>query len=359
MVSIFLVIIILGVVLFLQHPKFGRLPSEEMIKKYNSKNYIDGEFKNLEETTVLLGNEGTFSILFKNLMKNEILTPQSDIPTSKTNLKDLDDDKDIVIWLGHSSYFLKISGKNFLIDPVFSNYASPLPFIIKAFDGTTIYNKDDLPQIDYLVITHDHWDHLDYNTIKDIKNKVSNVITGLGVGNYLINWGYDKEKVKEGDWFESFSLENDIKLDILPSRHFSGRLFKRNQTIWSSVAIQSNKTKLYFSGDSGYGKHFKKIGEKFGGFDLVFLDSGQYDKRWGQIHMNPQEAVQAAEDLGARNLIPAHVARFKLAYHVWNEPFKILENYKSKVEISTPMIGKVINPKNPKESSSFWWKEVK
>ncbi|MCX7781999.1 MAG: MBL fold metallo-hydrolase, partial [Negativicutes bacterium] len=176
------------------------------------------------------------------------LTPTTSIPTVKTDLKTLDKDKDIVVWLGHSSYFMQLGGKRILIDPVFSPSAAPVSFANKAFDGTNPYTAEDMPEIDYLLISHDHWDHLDYPTVTALKPKIKNVICGLGVGSYFEQWGFDTKHILEADWFTALELENDFTIHVLPARHFSGRLFSRNKTLWTGFALATPERRIFYSG---------------------------------------------------------------------------------------------------------------
>jgi L-ascorbate metabolism protein UlaG (beta-lactamase superfamily) len=306
-----------GACMFVNQPQFGQQSAGSNLATIaNSSHYYDGEFLNLIPTSVLSDDSSTFSILMGDLFSRaERLRPEAQVPTVKTELKKLAKNTDQVIWLGHSSCFVQLEDKTILIDPVFSNYASPLPFINKAFEGTDIYTADDMPDIDYLLITHDHWDHLDYSTIVALQSKVKHVICPLGVGAHFEKWGYDREKIHETDWYNRVELAEELIIHVLPARHYSGRLAAKNQTLWASFALETGKRRLFFSGDSGYGPHFAEIGRKFSGFDIVFLGCGQYDKRWANIHMNPEEAVRAAEDLQAKALLPAHVGKFTIARH--------------------------------------------
>lgn len=194
-------------------------------------------------------------------------------------------------------------------------------FLNKAFDGTSIYRDEDMPVIDCLLISHDHWDHLDYPTVTALQSKIKQVICPLGVGAYFQDWDFPEEKIYEGDWDDRIALGKDAMVHVLPARHYSGRLFKENKTLWAGFAIETFGRRIFYSGDSGYGPHFSKIGAAFHGFDLVMLDCGQYDPRWAFIHMTPEEAARAAHDLGAQALMPAHVGRFAIANHAWDEPF--------------------------------------
>jgi L-ascorbate metabolism protein UlaG (beta-lactamase superfamily) len=186
---------------------------------------------------------------------------------------------------------------------------------------------------------------------------VKHVICPLGVGAYFEYWDFPKEKICEGDWYDRIPLGENITVHVLPARHYSGRLMAKNKTLWAGFALETPNRGIFFSGDSGYGPHFSKIGEAFQGFDLVLLDCGQYDPRWAYIHMTPEEAAQAAADLGARAMIPAHVGRFTIANHPWDEPFKrLIEACQNKpYRLLTPEIGEPVVPDDNPSRFSRWW----
>ncbi|PCF97614.1 MBL fold metallo-hydrolase [Vreelandella nigrificans] len=353
------VISVAGIWAFLKHPQFGiPIEGERLALIERSPNYQNGEFRNQVETPMLTEQRSTLSIIIEDFRAgNERLRPEEDIPSLKTDLHNLDTDEDIVIWLGHSSYFVQLAGLRILIDPVFSENAAPIPRANVAFEGTNPYTADDMPDIDYLLVTHDHYDHLDYRSLLELEPKTSAVITSLGLGGYFEHWGYEPERIQEADWYDSFELENGLNVHVLPARHYSRRLFSRNQTLWVSFALETPERQLYFSGDSGYGPHFAEIGERFGNFDLVSLDHGQYDDRWAYIHMTPEEAAQAADELGAEALLPAHVGKFSLAQHAWDEPFQRIttasegRNYR----LATPLIGEPIRLADQDQRFSAWW----
>jgi L-ascorbate metabolism protein UlaG (beta-lactamase superfamily) len=342
--------------------RFGNLPQGDQLEPIQeSPNYRDGEFKNLIPTPQFSKDVGTFSIILSGIFtKTERLSPAVPIPAMKTDLKPLSRQEDTVVWLGHSSWFIQVAGKRILIDPVFSGYASPFSFMVKAFDGTSIYKAGDMPEIDCLLISHDHWDHLDYETVVALRSKVKQVVCPLGVGAYLESWGYPKQKIREGDWYSRVPLGNDVTVHVLPARHYSGRLFKKNQTLWAGFAIKTPDRKIFYSGDTGYGPHFPKIGKLFKGFDLALLDCGQYDPRWAYIHMTPEEAARAAEDLGTKALIPAHAGRFAIANHPWDEPFKRMTTASQgkPFGLLTPIIGEPVALDGQVTRFSHWW-EIK
>ena len=192
--------------------------------------------------------------------------------------------------------------------------------MVKAFDGSDIYTVDDFPEIDFLILTHDHYDHLDYKTIKKLKPKVKTIYCSLGLSSHLIYWGFNENIITEMDWWQTNKMADDMTLTAAPARHFSGRGLKRYKTLWSSFILKTSSYNLYLGGDSGYDSHFKEIGEKYGPFDIAILESGQYNTAWPLIHMMPEQTVQAALDLKAKVLLPVHWGKFTLAMHPWNEP---------------------------------------
>lgn len=253
---------------------------------------------------------------------------------------------------------IQLDGKNILIDPVFSNSTSPIQGIgNKRYLGTEVYGANDFPSIDYLILTHDHYDHLDYQTTLDMKSKVGSYYMPLGVGSHLESWGIDRTKINELDWWQEIDLGAAMKLVCLPARHFSGRgVTDRGKTLWASYLLITPTHKIYLGGDSGYDTHFKNINEKYGAVDIAFLESGQYNTYWPYIHMMPEETVQASVDLQANVLMPVHWGKYTLALHSWDEPINRLtmEAHKKNVEIVTPMIGEpiILDSILPKR---MWW----
>lgn len=341
--------------------QLGKAPSGEGLKRIqNSPNYRDGAFQNVHKTPQLAEGYSFQKVLYDFLFhKPKRLKPSQPLPCVKTNLKALPLYEDLLLWFGHSSYYMHLNGNRFLIDPVFSNSASPIPATNKPFKGSNIYTAEDIPEIDYLLISHDHYDHLDYQTIKKLKPKVKQVITGLGVGSHFQAWGYACESIVELDWNESLALDADISLNTVSARHFSGRSFKRNNTLWLSFILKTKNHTLFLGGDSGYDSLFREIGDKFGPFDLVILENGQYNLAWHYIHMLPEETLQAAKDLNAKKLFPLHSAKFALALHPWDEPMNKLEelNKLSKIPLIRPMIGEVVYFDKSQEFPQ-WWKHI-
>ncbi|WP_264524701.1 MBL fold metallo-hydrolase [Flavobacterium sp. N502536] len=363
---ILIVLLVLAITLyfFLQHPKFGKAPSGErlaLIQK--SPQYKNGKFENQNFTPELAEGYGYSKVLYDFFFKKvDRKIPSDFIPSVKTNLLTLAPEKDALVWFGHSSYFIQLEGKRFLIDPVFSGNASPIPGTTKAFKGTDIYTVDDLPEIDYLLITHDHYDHLDYDTILQLKPKTKKVICSLGVGSHFEFWGFPKENIIEKDWFEKVELDQNLTLYTTPSRHFSGRSFKRCNTLWSSFVLEARDFKMYLGGDSGYDTHFKEIGTQFGPFDLALIDNGQYNPAWKYIHNLPEDVIKAMQDLKAKRVFPVHSAKFSLALHSWDEPLKKVTELNdlsaNPIPLITPMIGELVDLKNGKQPFQQWWKGI-
>ena len=352
--------VIIGGVWYLNLPKFGHLPDEisqaKIIKSPHQKN---GKFHNLHSTEKMTGQGGFFATMWDFYFgPHPDKTPTKDIPAVKTDLKKLPAEEDLLVWFGHSSYYFQLNGNRYLVDPVFSNNASPLPHNVVPFGGTSLYSAEDMPEIDYLIITHDHYDHLDYETIQTLKPKVKHVIAGLGVGSHFRYWGYDNNIIEETDWNESIDIEGG-RIHALPARHFAGRLFE-NRTLWTSYLIESNGYKLYIGGDSGYDDHYKMIGDKFGSIDFALLEAGQYDKNWREIHQFPENTVQAAQDLRAKKMFAGHNSKFCICNHPWFDPLvNVSRLARSKnIVLLTPKIGEVVRLRDMSQKFSEWWKTM-
>lgn len=336
---------------------FGKNPSGKRLESIqNSRNYKNNFFENLSVTEMMVTKTSMLKMTWRFFNKPKNTAPSEPLPSVKTDLTSINSDKPVIVWFGHSSYFIRINETNILVDPVLSGHASPFSFGGNCFKGTDIYTVADLPQIDMLLLTHDHYDHLDHRTIKKLKNKVKSICCSLGVGSHLAYWGIDENMVTEFDWWETKQLTGDIELIAAPSRHFSGRSLVRNKTLWSSFILKTPGSKIYLGSDSGYDTHFKTIGEKYGPFDIAILETGQYNTDWPFIHMMPEEAVQATLDLNARILLPVHWGKFALAFHAWDEPIRrvIAKANESGVAVTTPMIGEPVILGNSYPDSQWW-----
>ncbi len=343
--------------LFMQQSTFGKDPAEARLDRIkDSPHYRDGVFQNLEQTAVMRENASYVGMMNDFFHKDKANIPPQALPSVQTDLKALSDEKPTIVWFGHSSYLIKSQGVTILVDPVFSGNASPVSFFGKSFPGSDVYGVDDMPNIDCLILSHDHYDHLDYKTITQLIPKVKKFYTALGVGAHLERWGAPADKIVEFDWWEHQSVAPEIDLTAVPARHFSGRSFARGRTLWTAFVLKLHGYSLFLGGDSGYGKHFAEIGQKYGPFDLAILECGQYGKDWPNIHMFPEEVARAGQDLRAKTILPVHWAKFALSIHAWNEPIQRLTKKAKEmnVDVTTPKIGEplVVNSPYPR---TVWW----
>lgn len=326
-------------------PKFGRMPRGERLERiHRSPNYRDGQFRNLEAGPMMTGDKSRFRGILEFLFRDRKgLRPEAAIPAIKTDLRALDPDSDLVVWFGHSSYLLQMDGQRVLVDPVF-RAGAPFSFLNRPFKGTDIYRPDDMPDVDYLVVTHDHWDHLDYRTVTELKGRIGKVICPLGVGEHFEYWGFDPAKIVELDWNEQAAPGDGFTVHCLPSRHFSGRGLKPNRSLWASFLLQTPSRQVFIGGDGGYGRHFAEIGRRFPEIDLAVLENGQYNEAWKYIHTMPGQLAQAAHDIGAKQVMTVHHSKFALARHHWDEPLKNEEALAadSTLHVLRPVIGEVI-----------------
>lgn len=327
----------IAVAVFLNLPQFGRLPDgDRYVRVQRSPNWKNGGFVNPEPTEVMTGDRSFLSALWDFLFgEYPRLRPDSPVPSEKVDIREMAQDVDWMLWLGHSSYLLHVDGRNILVDPVFGA-ASPVGFVNRPFEGSEPYTVDDLPDIDLLVITHDHWDHLDYNTVRALKNRVQTVVCPLGVGEHLEYWGYNPKKIMELDWYEQRETPEGIRIACAPTRHFSGRGLRRNQTLWGAFVLETSTGRIYMGGDGGYGKHLKETGRKYRGFDLAILENGQYDRDWNLIHTMPEQLAQTARDLRAKEVVTVHHGKYALARHPWDEP--LLNERRAAMQDSVPLI---------------------
>ncbi|MBJ3816115.1 MBL fold metallo-hydrolase [Shimwellia pseudoproteus] len=354
-------IAVVAVALWLRHPQYA---APKVTFTADTPNYRNGQFYNDPQYAPRTPSPGTttsrWALWYQFLFgKDPGSIPAQPLPAQKTDLLQLDPQRNVIIWMGHSSYFIQLNGLRFLVDPVFSRSASPVPGTNRAFAGSTVYQAADIPAIDYLLISHDHWDHLDYPSIKALGDKIRHIVTPLGVGAYFRRWGFPADRISEGNWFSVVSGPG-AKIHILPTRHFSGRLLERNQTLWGSFALQTPDRRIYLGGDSGYGRHFAAIYQHLGPVDVAILECGQYDANWASIHMTPEQTAQAADDLHAGALFPGHNSKFKLAHHPWRDPLERISHIaESKPwRLLTPYIGQTVALDDPRQSFTPWWRQL-
>lgn len=362
MKNIFLLLMPLGV-MSMGCSTFGSKPNAEKIEEYKSSQNFDAteeKFHNRRPKLVeeMYKRNMSFGAVAKFLFTNvENARPPKLMPETKPDLEQFKNntDKFKAIWLGHTTLLLNIEGTTVLVDPVFSGSASPVSFTTKRFQKTPL-SLNELPQIDVVLISHDHYDHLDMDSIRFFKDKKTKFVTPLGVGSHIESWGVPNDRIVERDWWQDYQF-NNIKFTATPAQHFSGRgLFDRNRTLWASWVIKSENYNAYFSGDSGYDSHFADIGEKFGPFDIAFMETGQYSEKWPEVHMLPAQAVKAFNELKAKKYFPVHWGMFVLSEHTWNDPMKDLyqEAAKENVEILNPILGEIIDLDEPNQSQKWW-----
>jgi L-ascorbate metabolism protein UlaG (beta-lactamase superfamily) len=306
----------------------------------------------------------TWDIWTRILTEKKVGTvPVDPIPVRRQDraaLDALDDAGNHIIRLGHSSHLLKLRGKWWLIDPVFGPRASPVSWAgPKRFHEPPVALAD-VPPIEGLVLSHDHYDHLDVPTIEALKDRVQRYFVPLGVGERLRGFGVPADRIEEMDWWEERQW-GDVTVTAAPAQHFSGRTpWDRNRTLWASFLLKSGGERIFYSGDTGYFPGMKEIGRRLGPFDIALMENGAYDSYWPMVHMSPEETVQGFQDLGARVLYLVHNSTFDLAFHGWREPLdRVAALAQEKgIALATPEIGEVLTLGRPRENRR-WWEGLK
>jgi L-ascorbate metabolism protein UlaG (beta-lactamase superfamily) len=298
----------------------GRAQGDRRARMERSPQWSDGAFENPQPLNNHVGLmlKGMFDV-------SPDVGPQTPVPTARidparfatppgTGLR--------VTWLGHSSLLVEIDGRRLLTDPVWADRASPFSFIGPHRWYAPLIALDQLPPIDAVLISHDHYDHLDHHTISALKDRDTTFIVPLGVAAHLLAWGVPERRIVELDWWEKHNL-GGLTVVATPARHASGRmLIDNNRTLWASYAMVGPRHRVYFSGDTGLFPGMREIGERLGPFDLTMIEVGQYDPAWPDWHIGPEQAVVAHQMLRGKAFLPIHWALFSLAYHGWTEPIE-------------------------------------
>ena len=361
LVALLILIILITVIgfFYMNQPKFGKLPEGERLALVEkSPHYKDGKFHNKIEKPTITEGYSFFGEIWKTLTEKYSRTEPTDvIPSMKTDLKKLPLDQDWMVWFGHSSFLMQIGGKKILVDPVFSGNASPIPGSVKSYKGTDIYSVNDMPEIDYLLISHDHYDHLDYETIKALNSKVKKVICGLGVGEHFEYWGFPKDKILDKDWGDEVKAAPDFSIFTESTHHDCGRGFSSSKALWLSFVIKTPKMQIYYSGDGGYDNRFQEIYKKYGAMDWSIMEFGQYNPAWESVHDLPEQVIKATEELHTKNFLPVHHSKFTLAKHPWDEPLKKAAEFSKgkNYRLATPVIGEIVWLNNPSQQFKQWW----
>lgn len=353
---VILLLLLLAALLFLKlWPAFGGRASAEDRQDYEARteNYRDGRFYNDGDFQIVRETEQTD----EHIISSKGMKPEGELPVAEPSYdEELSEDEVRVTWFGHSSLLLQMHGMNILIDPVLSERSSPVSFVGNKRFSQPPVEVGDLPVIDLLVLSHDHYDHMDYNVIKEIDGKVGQYIVPLGVENHLERWGVDEKKIQNMAWWEETTV-GGLTVGCTPARHYSGRsLDDQFATLWASWVFQDEYHKVFESGDSGYGNQYEKIHDKYGDFDFVMTDCAQYDVNWPEVHMFPEEAVQAAQTLGAKAAMPIHWGAFALANHPWDDSVErfVATGEQVGLQIVTPQIGETMNLNSMENSMKRW-----
>ncbi|MFC4095978.1 MBL fold metallo-hydrolase [Euzebyella saccharophila] len=361
-IGILIGLVILLVVLFVNFsPQFGGKATKEQLASYaKSAHFKEGKFFNLGgvKNEMSAGDMAkAIGGMFKKIPNAKPDSPLAVHAIDSTAIANYSGETRF-IWFGHSTFLLQIKGKNILLDPMFGDVPAPHPMLgSKRFSNGLPIAIEKLPRIDAVILSHDHYDHLDYESIKKLKHKVDHFYMPLGLGNHLREWDVEAKRITELDWWQEATM-GDFTFTSTPAQHFSGRgLTDRDKTLWSSWVIQTTKEKIFFSGDSGYGPHFKTIGEKFGAFDFAMIECGQYNELWSEIHMFPEETAQVGLDINAKAIMPIHWGAFKLAQHSWTDPVEraVKKAKEINVSIITPQIGIPTSIHQELPAPEIWW----
>lgn len=332
------------------HKPFGRAPQSEHME--SSPHYADGKFQNPIATPMLKFSEG-LPVLKRYLNRNVEKEPAQTYRFSEQQPTDTSSVQ--LNWLGHATVLIRHKNTYLLTDPVLVGRASPFSFTGPDRFFPSPIDPQALPDIDAVIISHDHYDHLSYETLQLIQHKVKRFYVPLGVAASLKYWGVPEEKIQEVSWWQEYQSEN-FSLTAAPARHFSGRFLTQNNTFWASYAIRIGEQNIYFGGDSGYFEGYEEIGRHLGPFDLSLMPIGAYDTAWANIHLNPEEAVQAQLEVQGGRLLPIHWGTFDLALHSWYEPMERLidEADKKNVSLLAPQPGQWVSSQS--ETDASWWK---
>lgn len=336
-------------------PQFGKPPhGDHLVTIKQSPHYKLSHFENLKEIKLKISLIKLMSALWEMVRGGKNRRPTHKLPSQSLHTNGSHEAH--LTWFGHSTFLYEVEGKKIMFDPMLTDYASPMPGLIKRYDYDLPSSVEDLPELDVVIISHDHYDHLDYKTVKALIPKTKLFLTPLGVGSHLIHWGVGEEKIMELDWWGSTEIEG-VTISAVPSQHFSGRsLHDGKKTLWAAWIVKNKQANIFFGGDSGYFDGFKDIGEKYGPFDLTLIDSGQYHDIWSSVHMRPEESVQAHKDLKGKSFMPIHWSAFTLSTHSWTEPVEraLVAAREHDIKMITPMIGERFHVLTESPDKKWW-----
>ncbi|MFF7708644.1 MBL fold metallo-hydrolase [Pseudomonas sp. NPDC007930] len=321
--------------------------------------FEDGRYRNIVVRPNKDGVLKKLRIGFKYLLRRKpaYTRPQAPIPVQALTRQALLAAPDNSLWrLGHSTVLIKSRGAFFITDPVFGQRASPVQWAGPLRFHQPPLALEDLPPIKAVIISHNHYDHLDQDAVKRLAERAEWFLAPLGVGDTLVQWGIPAAKVRQLDWWQETEIDG-TRFAATPTQHFSGRgLFDSNATLWASWVVIEPDWKLFFSGDSGYFAGFKQIGERYGPFDLTLMETGAYNVAWPVVHMQPEESLQAHLDVRGRWLLPIHNGTFDLSSHPWHEPFERISALAqaAQVPVTTPVMGERVDMLEPRGFNRWW-----
>lgn len=342
-------------------PQFGAAMNGARLERAKANpQYRDGRFVNLQpEAPTDLATVGDYIV--RQFSGSEVREPAAPLPVvvvDKAALAAPPAPSGLrAFWIGHASVYIELDGLRLLLDPVFAERVSPLPVGPRRFHPPPIALAD-LPPIDAVLISHDHYDHLDMDTVRHLAARGTKFFVPLGIGAHLERWGVPTAQIEELEWWQQRTLRG-VQFVCTPTRHYSGRsLGDRSATLWSSWSVVGSKHRFFYSGDTGYGTHFQEIGARLGPFDLAFVKIGAYGPgaAWADIHMPPEQAVQGFRDVAAKRLFPVHWSTFNLAYHAWDEPIRraVAEAKRTGVNLVTPRLGEWVDADREFLSTAWW-----
>jgi len=365
LLSLFGLLSLIGFLFIKLSPQFGGLATEAELQAYAETGHFEnGMFINDQAINMTMDCHSIQKMLRETFQPDPNVAPKENLQINKITAESILNRPDSLVrltWFGHSTFLVEIEGKNILLDPVFGQYAAPHPWL-----GRKRYHREmpiaiaDLPTIDAVIISHDHYDHLDYKSISQLKNKTERFFVPLGVDSHLERWGIEEAKISKMDWWEEKQFK-ELSIAFTPSRHMSGRrLNDQYATLWGSWVLRGKTKNIYFSGDGGYGKHFTTIGEKYGPFDIALMECGQYNQLWADVHLMPEQTVVAAQEVKTQMMVPIHWGSFTLATHSWTDPIERVTKQAQimNMPIATPQIGEPIVVGHSDFPRSEWWKAV-
>jgi L-ascorbate metabolism protein UlaG (beta-lactamase superfamily) len=349
----------------LSQPQFGaRMSGARLERAKANPQYHDGRFVNAQpEAPTTLAALGDYVV--RQFSGDEVRVPPAPVPVRVVDAAALALAPGAsalrAFWIGHASTYVELDGLRLLLDPVFAERVSPLPVGPRRFHPPPIALAD-LPPIDAVLVSHDHYDHLDMATVRHLAARGARFFVPLGIGAHLERWGVPTAQIDEMEWWQRRTLRG-VEFVCTPTRHYSGRgLSDRSATLWSSWSVLGPRHRIYYSGDTGYSTHFAEIGSRLGPFDIAFVKIGAYGPgaSWLDIHMSPEQAVQAHRDVRARRMFPVHWSTFNLAYHDWDEPVRraVAEARRTGVALVTPRVGEWVDA-DQEFASTPWWEAVR